>query len=109
MLYEHRKHDGSLPIIGVNTFLDPDGGEGVDKPMELARSTDAEKNAQVEAVENYRQFNSHKSNELLTELARSARDRENTFAALMEVAKTSSLGEMSNVLYGVGGEYRRNM
>jgi len=109
MLYEHKKHDGSLPIIGVNTFLDPESAAGAGEPAELARSTDAEKNAQVAAVEAFRAVNSERSPELLEMLAQTSRDRHNSFAALMEVAKSCSLGQMSNMLYSVGGEYRRNM
>ena len=109
MYYEHKKHDGSLPIIGVNTFLggkDPhtEGGE-----LELMRSTDAEKDQQVENVEVYRSVHGEEASPLLQELQDVARKRENTFEALMEAGKVCSLGSMSHALYEVGGEYRRNM
>ncbi|MCF6262016.1 MAG: methylmalonyl-CoA mutase family protein [Xanthomonadales bacterium] len=109
MLYEHKKHDGSLPIVGVNTFLDANADKPAAEPVELARSTTAEKNAQVSAVEAFRAVNQADSEALLDALAQTARQRENTFAMLMEVARSCSLGQMSNTLYSVGGEYRRNM
>ncbi|KAA9134051.1 methylmalonyl-CoA mutase family protein [Marinihelvus fidelis] len=109
LYYEHKKHDGSLPLIGVNTFLggkDPhaEGGE-----LELMRSTDAEKDQQVENVETYRSAHGDESGALLRELQDVARKRENTFEALMAAGKVCSLGSMSHALYEVGGEYRRNM
>ncbi len=109
LYYEHKKHDGSLPLIGVNTFLggkDPhaEGGE-----LELMRSTDAEKDQQVENVETYRSAHGDESGALLKELQDVARKRENTFEALMAAGKVCSLGSMSHALYEVGGEYRRNM
>jgi len=109
MYYEHKKHDGSLPIIGVNTFLggkDPhaEGGE-----VELMRSTDAEKDQQVENVDIYRSTHGTEAAPLLGDLQDTARRRENTFEALMEAGKVCSLGSMSHALYEVGGEYRRNM
>ncbi len=109
MYYEHKKHDGSLPIIGVNTFLggkDPhaEGGE-----MELMRSADAEKDQQVENVDAYRSAHESEAAPLLGKLQDTARRRENTFEALMEAGKVCSLGSMSHALYEVGGEYRRNM
>ncbi len=109
MLYEQGKHDGSLPIIGVNTFLDTHSDSQPEIVAELARSTTAEKDAQVAAVENFREANAQCSPELLSKLAATARERNNTFASLIEVAKHCSLGQMSNTLYSVGGEYRRNM
>ena len=109
MYYEHEKHDGSLPIIGVNTFLggkDPhaEGGE-----VELMRSTEEEKVQQVENVAAYRSAHEVEAGLLLGQLQEVARKRENTFEALMEAGKVCSLGSMSHALYEVGGEYRRNM
>ncbi len=109
MYYEHKKHDGSLPIIGVNTFLagkesHVEGGE-----IELMRSTEEEKVQQVENVEIYRSVHEGDAESLLSQLQETARKRENTFEALMEAGKVCSLGSMSHALYEVGGEYRRNM
>ena len=109
MLYEQGKHDGSLPIIGVNTFLDANSDTQTEAVAELARSTTAEKDAQVAAVENFRKAHRQHSQQLLDKLAATARERGNTFASLIDVAKHCSLGQISNALYSVGGEYRRNM
>ena len=109
MYYEHLKHDGSLPLIGVNTFLPKNGeGEVIDE-IELMRSTEAEKIDQVNAVEAYRERYVTQSDDHLTALQTTARNRGNTFVELMEAVKTCSLGQISHALYEVGGEYRRNM
>jgi len=109
MYYEHKKHDGSLPLIGVNTFLGGkeshvEGGE-----LELMRSTGAEKDQQVHTVKEFRWAHELEGEPRLDELQQMARERKNTFEALMEAGKVCSLGSMSHVLYDVGGEYRRNM
>lgn len=109
MYYEHKKHDGSLPLIGVNTFLGGkqshvEGGE-----LELMRSTDEEKDQQVGNVEVFRDTHLTEATPELTRLQQVARERKNTFGSLMEAAKDCSLGSMSHALYDVGGEYRRNM
>ena len=109
MYYEHKKHDGSLPLIGVNTFLGGkeshvEGGE-----QELMRSTDGEKDQQVKNVNDFRSFHQAEADQHLLKLQQVARERSNTFEALMEAAKACSLGSMSHALYDVGGEYRRNM
>jgi methylmalonyl-CoA mutase len=109
MYYEHKKHDGSLPIVGVNTFKGDKEGHVEGGEQELMRSTTGEKDQQVGNVEAFREFHSTESAVLLTELQQTARERNNTFAALMEAAKCCSLGSMSHALYDVGGEYRRNM
>jgi methylmalonyl-CoA mutase len=109
MYYEHKKHDGSLPLIGVNTFLGGkeshvEGGE-----LELMRSTDAEKDQQVGNVEGFRDAHQSEASPELVRLQQVARERKNTFESLMDAAKDCSLGSMSHALYEVGGEYRRNM
>jgi methylmalonyl-CoA mutase len=109
LYYESLKHDGTLPIIGVNTFLPPDGGHGEVGEVELMRSSDDEKNQQVSNVEAFRTLHGDASAAQLRQLQKVAAERENTFAALMEAAKVCSLGSMSHALYDVGGEYRRNM
>ena len=107
LYYEHKKHDGSLPLVGVNTFLGKDGHSDVATEIELIRSTEGEKGQQIENVRNYQQLRNADSG--LAYLQKTARDRQNVFAALMEAVKTHSLGQISHALYDVGGEYRRNM
>jgi methylmalonyl-CoA mutase len=109
LYYESLKHDGSLPIVGVNTFLPPDGGHGEVGEIELMRSNEDEKQQQVGNVEEFRVAHEHEGKPRLLNLQRVARERSNTFEALMEAAKFCSLGSMSHALYDVGGEYRRNM
>ena len=106
--YEHKKHDGSLPIVGVNTFLPPEG-KGEVGERELMRSSKAEKDQQVSNVEAFRTTHAVEAKPRLRELQKVARERINTIAALMEAGKVCSLGSMSHALYDVGGEYRRNM
>ena len=108
LYYESIKHDGTLPIVGVNTFLPPDGHGEVGE-IELMRSTEHEKDQQVASVEAFRDAHRTEANSELLELQKVARERNNTFEALMDAAKTCSLGSMSHSLYDVGGEYRRNM
>ncbi|MGD9737371.1 MAG: methylmalonyl-CoA mutase family protein, partial [Solirubrobacterales bacterium] len=107
--YERLKHDGSLPLIGVNAFL-PKEGEGEQTgELELMRSTDAEKDAQIAAVRAFQQIGADRSPAALERLRDVARARENVFAALVEAVRVASLGQISAALYEVGGEYRRNM
>ena len=108
LYYEHLKHDGSLPIVGVNTFLPPDG-EGEVGEIELMRSSKTERDQQVANVEAFRDSHATEAEPRLKALQQVARERKNTFAALMEAGKVCSLGSMSHALYDVGGEYRRNM
>lgn len=107
--YEHKKHDGSLPLIGVNTFLPPEGLEQEGGEIELARSTEEEKQQQVDNVREFNRRNESRSAQALEKLQKIARERGNTFEALMEAVKCCSLGQISHALYQVGGEYRRNM
>ncbi|NBB92189.1 MAG: methylmalonyl-CoA mutase [Gammaproteobacteria bacterium] len=109
LYYEHKKHDGSLPLIGVNTFKPPEGGEQEAGEIELARSTTEEKQQQVRNVQAFNRRYESSGNESLARLQAVARERGNTFEALMEAVKTCSLGQISHALYEVGGEYRRNM
>ena len=108
MYYEHKKHDGSLPIVGVNTFL-PEEGHGEVGEIELMRSSDKEKDQQVANVEAFRKTHADEAAPRLSSLQQAARERRNTFEALMDAARVCSLGSMSHALYEVGGEYRRNM
>jgi methylmalonyl-CoA mutase len=108
LYYESRKHDGSLPIIGVNTFLANEGSEEV-KAAELIRSTEEEKQAQVAAVRSFQARHAAESGAALKKLQSVAASRGNVFGALMEAVKVCSLGQISHALYEVGGQYRRNM
>ena len=109
LYYESRKHDGSLPIIGVNTFLPKAGQEDEVVHQELIRSTTEEKQAQIRAVRRFRDAHADESAAALDTLQAVARRRDNLFAELMETVKSASLGQISAALYAVGGEYRRNM
>ncbi|GGX73649.1 methylmalonyl-CoA mutase family protein [Saccharospirillum salsuginis] len=108
MVYEHKKHSGDLPIIGVNTFLGKDGGEA-ETEVELMRSTDEEKQQQIEQLTRFHAQHGDRREEALAALAEDARQRNNLFDRLMETVKVASLGQISHRLYEVGGEYRRNM
>jgi len=109
MLYEGKKHDGSLPLIGVNTYL-PNKGEAEEKPeIELIRATEAEKHDQITGVKSFQQRHADVASAALNELQQVARERGNVFEALMDAVKVASLGQISAALYEVGGEYRRNM
>ncbi len=109
LYYESRKHDGSLPIVGVNTFLPKAGEEDEVRELELIRSTEQEKKEQIRQVRAFRERHAAVSADALRRLQAVARDRSNVFAELMETVKTGSLGQISAALYEVGGEYRRNM
>ncbi|MDZ4350713.1 MAG: methylmalonyl-CoA mutase family protein [Xanthomonadaceae bacterium] len=131
MYYEHKKHDGSLPLVGVNTFLPKEHAGDIVTEIELIRSTPEEKGQQIANVQHFQQLRnaiapagetSHvhladtdtataqtHDGHGLAYLQNTARDRKNVFAALMEAVKTHSLGQISHALYDVGGEYRRNM
>jgi methylmalonyl-CoA mutase len=109
LYYEERKFSGDYPIIGINTFLDPHKQGAVDAPPELIRSSDAEKRMQIEGLEHFRALHAPQRAEALAGLARACAKRENIFAALMEAVRHCSLGEITGALYGIGGQYRRNM
>ncbi|MFK7887986.1 MAG: methylmalonyl-CoA mutase family protein [Gammaproteobacteria bacterium] len=109
MVYEQQKHDGTLPIIGVNTFLPADGQQDEITTLELMRSDDDEKNAQIATVRDFQSTHEAEQSAALANLQAVARDRGNIFEALMDAVKVASLGQISHALYSVGGEYRRNM
>ena len=109
MLYEHQKHTGELPIIGVNTYLNPMAEEGYKIPEELARSTKEEKEAQIANLHAFQQRHREQAPAALKKLQQVAERGENVFAELMETVKVASLGQVSQALYEVGGQYRRNM
>ena len=107
LYYEHLKHTGEYPIIGVNTFLDSKGSPTT-IPAEVIRSTDLEKKSQIEEIQRLHNFHSEKSQEMVNILESSATRGENLFDILLETSKYLSLGQMTHALYGVGGQYRRN-
>jgi isobutyryl-CoA mutase len=109
MYYEHNKHDGSLPLIGVNTFLPKDHGGEIATEIELIRSTEEEKGQQIQNVKLYGEARNALASDSLKVLQTTARDRRNVFEQLVEAVKYNSLGQISHALYDVGGEYRRNM
>ncbi|MBE7324741.1 cobalamin-dependent protein [Nocardioides sp. Y6] len=108
MLYEHRKHDGSLPIIGVNTFLPPDGREAPG-PVQLARATEAEKESQLRRVREWQAAHASEATEALARLKEAAVNGDNVFAVLMDAARVCTLGQVTQAFFEVGGEYRRNV
>jgi len=110
MLYEHKKHSGELPIIGVNTFLNPRAIDaGYQVPGELARATPEEKEQQIQNLRAFQERNKQKAPLALKRLQETAVAGGNIFAELMEAVKYASLGQITRALYEVGGEYRRNM
>ena len=109
LYYESRKHDGSFPIVGVNTFLPEAGQEDESRGRELIRSTVEEKRAQIRNVRAFQAAHAERSARALESLQRVARAQGNVFAELMDTVRCSSLGQISHALYAVGGEYRRNM
>ncbi len=108
MLYEHRKHDGSLPIIGVNTFVRPDSD--VSPPeIELARATETEKKSQLERVRAFQATHTQESEAALARLKEAAVSGDNVFAVLMDAARVCSLQQVTEAFFEVGGQYRRNV
>jgi len=107
--YEQLKHDGTLPIVGVNTFLAAGDATSEHRDAELIRSTEDEKQCQVRAVRAFLERNAARRPEVLAGLQRTAATGGNVFADLMEAVKVASLGSISHSLYQVGGQYRRSM
>jgi methylmalonyl-CoA mutase len=108
LYYESKKHNGDLPIVGVNTFLSKNGSPTV-LPGEVIRATDDEKKLQITSLTNLHQCHARSSARWLNELKQAAAAGENTFATLMETVKYCSLGQITHALFEVGGQYRRNM
>ena len=108
LYYETLKHNGEFPIVGVNTFLNKNGSPTI-VPSEVIRATEAEKQFQINALEQFHLRNASKKEELLKNLQTQAISNGNIFESLMEVSKYCSIGQISNALYAVGGQYRRNM
>src|SRR2546425_256632 len=108
LYYEHRKHDGSHPIIGVNSFRNPHG-DSTPQKLELIRSTDEEKQSQLKRLRQFHQKNSDLSPAMLERLRQAVIRNENVFAVLMDAVRVCSLGQITHALFEVGGQYRRNM
>ena len=108
MLYEHKKHDGSLPLIGVNTFRNPKGDSEAFE-VELARSTDDEKKSQITRLHAFQARNAEPGRQQLARLREAVMSEQNTFEVLMDAVRVCSLGDITHALYEVGGRYRRNM
>ncbi len=109
LYYETRKHDGSLPIVGINTFLSGADATAEHQGTALIRSSEEEKQDQVAAVRAFQARNAARSHAALAALQQVAARGGNVFAELMESVKVCSLGQISQALYQVGGQYRRNM
>jgi methylmalonyl-CoA mutase len=109
MLYEHRKHDGSLPIVGVNTFLDPNRDQTPAGPVELARATEAEKQSQLDRLAEFHARHAETAPQAIAQLQAAAIGQGNVFGALMEAVRHCSLGQISDAFFEAGGQYRRNV
>ena len=108
MVYEMQKHTGELPLIGVNTFLNKNGSPTI-TPTEVIRSTNEEKEQQIQNLKAFQERNKEVAADRLHRLKQAAINHDNLFAELMETVKYCSLGQITNALYEVGGQYRRNM
>jgi methylmalonyl-CoA mutase len=109
MLYESRKHDGTLPIVGVNTFLPPQDAEQEAPELELSRGTQAEKDGQLQRVADFRARHADEAPEALRRLQDVATSGGNVFAELMSAARVCTLGQLTEAFFEVGGQYRRSM
>ncbi len=107
LYYEQRKHDGSYPIIGVNTFRNPKGDAQYE--IELARSTEAEKQSQLQRLADFQQRHAAESGPMLARLRQTAIENGNVFAVLVDAVRCCSLGQITDALFEVGGQYRRSM
>ncbi|MDO9259840.1 MAG: methylmalonyl-CoA mutase family protein [Polaromonas sp.] len=108
MHYEMLKHTGELPIIGVNTFRNPHGDAVQDK-LELARSTDEEKQSQLARLQDFHQRHAKEAPAMLKRLQQAVIANDNVFEVLMDAVRVCSLGQITHALFEVGGQYRRNM
>ena len=107
MEYERRKHDGSLPLIGVNTFVDPTAT--AEPPEAVSRATEAERASQVVRLRDFHERHRHDAPAALAQLRDAARGDGNVFGALMEAVRSCSLGQITDAFFEVGGQYRRGM
>jgi methylmalonyl-CoA mutase len=112
LYYEHRKHDGSYEIVGVNAFRNPavdKSGDPTPQKLELIRSTDEEKRSQLKRLRAFQERNSSLSGPMLERLRQAVIRDENVFAVLMDAVRVCSLGQITHALFEVGGQYRRSM
>jgi methylmalonyl-CoA mutase len=109
MIYEHRKHEGTLPIVGVNTFVRPDADEDEPVEIELARGTEDEKKSQLDRLADFQSRHKPDAEQALRALQDVATGEGNVFAELMKAARVCSLGQLTDAFFEVGGQYRRNM
>ncbi|MCY1381581.1 Fused isobutyryl-CoA mutase [compost metagenome] len=108
MHYEMLKHTGEYPIIGVNTFRNPHGDAVMDK-LELARSTDEEKQSQLQRLADFHARHAAVAPAMLQRLQQAVIENRNVFEVLMDAVRCCSLGQITGALFAVGGQYRRNM
>src|SRR5208282_1057472 len=106
--YETKKHDGSYPIVGVNTFRNP-GDEARHETPDLARSTEEEKRSQLQRLREFHNFHAQEAPIALAMLKQAAINGDNIFGALMDAVRCCSLGQLTQALFEVGGQYRRGM
>jgi methylmalonyl-CoA mutase len=108
LYYEHRKHDGSYPIVGVNTFRNPHG-DPVPAKIELARASEEEKQSQLQRLRDFHQRHGTEAPAALAKLQQVVIENGNVFAELMHTVRVCSLGQITHALFEVGGQYRRSM
>jgi methylmalonyl-CoA mutase len=108
MHYEMLKHTGELPIIGVNTFRNPHG-DAIPQKLELARSTEDEKQSQLQRLRDFHARNAGAAPAMLQRLRQAVMENRNVFEVLMDAVRVCSLGQITGALFEVGGQYRRNM
>jgi methylmalonyl-CoA mutase len=108
LYYEHKKHDGSYPIVGANTFRNPHG-DPVPQKLELIRSTEEEKQSQLKRLRDFQKKNENQAPAMLERLREAVIKDENVFAVLMDAVRVCSLGQITHALFEVGGQYRRSM
>ena len=107
--YEQRKHTGEHPIVGVNTFINPEGSAEITADLELARATEEEKQSQLDRLRDFQQRHKDRAPQALEQLKKTVLAGENIFAELMNTVRCCSLGQITGALYEVGGKYRRGM
>jgi len=108
MYYEHQKHDGTYPIVGVNTFRNPHA-DPVPQKIELARSSEEEKQSQLSRLADFHASNAKDAPAALARLKQTVIDNGNVFGELIHTVRVCSLGQITNALFEVGGQYRRSM
>lgn len=109
LIYEQRKHTGELPIIGVNTYINPHAEDLIPQEIPLSRSTPEEKQGQIDNLRDFQRRHAKEAERALIRLQQVAREGGNIFEELMETVRYASLGQITAALYEVGGKYRRNM